>query len=79
MARCSKKYKENVSKEKLSNKSKKNGLQFNPDSEVNNSLPPLPLPLKKNSWPTKGYQRGEYIFSSINVSFKSQSSLPHPT
>ena len=43
MARYSKKYKENVSKEKLSNKSKKNGLQFNPDSEVNNALPPYPF------------------------------------
>ena len=50
MARCFKQYKENVSKEKLSNKRNKTGLTFDPDPKVNNALPPPPpLPLKKNS------------------------------
>ena len=35
MARYSKKYKENVSKEKLSNKRNKTGLTFDPDPKVN--------------------------------------------
>ena len=79
MARYSKKYEENVSKEKLSNKRNKTGLTFDPDSEVNNALRPYSS-LPKRTLDLQRAIREEKMFLARSTDHSSHSPLyriPH--